>query len=87
VKPGKTSTAEPEESCFEYVTNIEPTADNIIELSASGRLRWKIENDGFNTQKCGEYELETIRNIRENLIAYMLMVSPNESCLIPPHPS
>jgi hypothetical protein len=58
LKPGKTSDAKPEEFCFEYVTNIEPAADNIIELSASGRLRWKIENEGFNTQKCGDCELE-----------------------------
>ena len=131
VKPGKTSEAKPEEFCFEYVTNIEPTADNNIELSAAGRLRWKIENEGFNTQKCGDYELEhkycrnsykglqnyytclqiahainqllehsrevtemlkehskeTIRNIWQNLIAYMVMVAPDKDTLIFPHPS
>jgi hypothetical protein len=58
VKPGEKSTEEPTVSCFEYVTNIEPAGKNIIELSAAGRLRWKIENEGFNTQKCGGYELE-----------------------------
>jgi hypothetical protein len=36
VKQGDKSTNEPEESCFEYVTNLLPAADNIIELSAAG---------------------------------------------------
>jgi hypothetical protein len=58
VKPGEKSIEEPTVSRFEYVTNIEPAGKNIIELSAAGRLRWKIENEGFNTQKCGGYQLE-----------------------------
>jgi hypothetical protein len=58
VPPGVKNTAEPTESTFEYVTNIEPDRENVITLTASGRLRWKIENEGFNTQKCGDYELE-----------------------------
>jgi hypothetical protein len=58
VKPGVENTAEPTASTFEYVSNIEPDRDNIIRLTAGGRLRWKIENEGFNTQKCGDYELE-----------------------------
>jgi hypothetical protein len=45
-------------SCFEYVTNIEPNRDNVKKIASGGRLRWKIENEGFNTQKCGDYELE-----------------------------
>jgi hypothetical protein len=47
-----------ESSCFEYVTNIEPDNDNIPAIAYGGRLRWKVENEGFNTQKCGDYELE-----------------------------
>jgi hypothetical protein len=58
VPPGNKNTAEPTESTFEYVTNIEPDRENVISLTAGGRLRWKIENEGFNTQKCGDYELE-----------------------------
>jgi hypothetical protein len=58
VPPGKKNTAEPTESTFEYVTNIEPDRENVIPLTAGGRLRWKIENEGFNTQKRGDYELE-----------------------------
>jgi hypothetical protein len=45
-------------SCFEYVTNMEPDKDNVREIAYAGRLRWKIENEGFNTQKCGDYQLE-----------------------------
>jgi hypothetical protein len=45
-------------SRFEYVTNITPTKTNIESLSIAGRLRWKIENEGFNTQKNGDYELQ-----------------------------
>jgi hypothetical protein len=43
---------------FEYVTNLLPDRENVREIACSGRLRWKIENEGFNTQKCGDYELE-----------------------------
>jgi len=42
---------------FVYVTNFEVDRDNVMELSAGGRLRWKIENEGFNTQKRGGYQL------------------------------
>ena len=45
-------------SCFEYVTNIKPNRENVKEIVQGGRLRWKIENEGFNAQKCGDYELE-----------------------------
>jgi hypothetical protein len=45
-------------SNFEYVTNILPNRKNVIAIGHAGRLRWKIENEGFNTQKCGGYELE-----------------------------
>ena len=44
-------------SCFEYVTNIAPDRENVRAIGYAGRLRWKIENEGFNTQKCGDYEL------------------------------
>ena len=56
----KTSPPPPQQetSHFEYVTNIEPDRDNVGAIAWGGRLRWKIENEGFNTQKCGDYELE-----------------------------
>jgi hypothetical protein len=49
---------EPQTSCFEYVTNLKPDEDNLQAIGNGGRLRWKIENEGFNTQKQGDYELE-----------------------------
>ena len=45
-------------STFEYVTNIEPENKTVKEIADDGRLRWKIENEGFNQQKCTGYELE-----------------------------
>jgi hypothetical protein len=48
----------PETLHFEYVTNIVPDRENVHAVAHAGRLRWKIENEGFNTQKCGGYELE-----------------------------
>jgi hypothetical protein len=52
------SLPKPDISKFEYVTNIEPNKENIRAIAYSGRLRWKIENEGFNTQKRKGYELE-----------------------------
>jgi len=36
---------------FVFLTGLEITGNNVSEISQSGRLRWKIENEGFNTQK------------------------------------
>jgi hypothetical protein len=36
---------------FVRITNLELNRDNIVEISQAARLRWKIENEGFNTQK------------------------------------
>jgi len=44
---------------FKWVTNLNVKANNILILTnQGGRLRWKIENEGFNVQKNGGYELE-----------------------------
>jgi hypothetical protein len=43
---------------FEYVTNLIPDNDNVHAIATGGRLRWKIESEGFNTQKNNGYELE-----------------------------
>jgi len=43
---------------FKWVTNLRVTADNVTELASNGgRIRWKVENEGFNTQKNGGFEL------------------------------
>ena len=43
---------------FVYITNIHQTYENVVTTADSGRLRWKIENEGFNTQKNLGYDLE-----------------------------
>lgn len=49
------------EKTFTWLTNIEITKDNFEAIAnKGGRLRWKIENEGFNIQKNGGYELEHI---------------------------
>ena len=42
---------------FVHLTDIAISRDNVAELSRTGRLRWKIENEGFNTQKNLGYNL------------------------------
>lgn len=42
---------------FVYITNITQTPDNVILTADGGRLRWKVENEGFNAQKNLGYEL------------------------------
>ncbi|HUB11864.1 MAG TPA: ISNCY family transposase [Acetobacteraceae bacterium] len=41
-----------------FVTDLAVTADNVAELAASGRARWKIENETFNVLKTNGYNLE-----------------------------
>jgi hypothetical protein len=44
---------------FKWVTNCNVSYKNVTTLSNDGgRMRWKIENEGFNVQKKGGYELE-----------------------------
>jgi len=52
VKTGKTET-----TGFVHLTDITITWENAPEISQTGRLRWKIENEGFNTQKNHGYNL------------------------------
>ena len=41
-----------------WVTDLTVTKDNVVELVQSGRARWKIENETFNTLKNQGYHLE-----------------------------
>jgi hypothetical protein len=43
---------------FVYITDMPQTLDLVVNTADGGRLRWKIENEGFNTQKNLGYELE-----------------------------
>lgn len=48
-----------EKKRFVFITNFEITKENVDYLSTKGgRLRWKIENEGFNVQKNKGYNLE-----------------------------
>ncbi len=42
---------------FAHVTNFELKKQNLQKISYSGRMRWKIENEGFNEQKNTSYNL------------------------------
>jgi hypothetical protein len=44
---------------FKWLTNFIPTMTNVnILANQGGRMRWKIENEGFNIQKNGGFNLE-----------------------------
>ncbi len=44
---------------YKWVTNVTISAKNVASLAnQGGRIRWKIENEGFNVQKNGGYDLE-----------------------------
>lgn len=51
-------TAKNKTSRFVFVTDLAVDYHNVVELQASGRLRFKIENEGFNTLKNHGYGLE-----------------------------
>ena len=54
--PGQVN--KPTQSRFVHLPNLTVTATTVVKLSRTGRLRWKIENEGFNTQKYLGYGLE-----------------------------
>lgn len=41
-----------------WITDLKPNRHNAMALAKAGRMRWKIENEGINTQKNGGYEME-----------------------------
>ena len=43
---------------FVYLSSEPIDYCNVLEATENGRLRWKIENEGFNVQKNGGYNLE-----------------------------
>jgi hypothetical protein len=43
---------------FVYVTNLEINIKNAHKIMKTGRMRWKIENEGFKEQKTTDYEME-----------------------------
>lgn len=58
-KKGKKKGAQEEErEMFVFLTDLPLGRKNIAGLVERGRMRWKIENEGFNTQKRQGYHLE-----------------------------
>ena len=51
---------------FLWVTNIRVTQGNLEKLILAGRKRWKIENEGFNSQKNGIYKIEHLNSRNTN---------------------
>lgn len=47
-----------ENTRFVWLTNLKISEYNFQQIAGGGRLRWKTENEGFNTQKNGGYNLE-----------------------------
>ena len=44
---------------FRWVTSVEVKKNRVVQLAdEAGRIRWKIENEGFNVQKNGGFALE-----------------------------
>ncbi len=50
-------TGEIKRNRFVHLTNLTLNRETAPEVSNAGRLRWKIENEGFNTQKNNGYNL------------------------------
>jgi len=61
---------------YVHLTNLNVDSENVKQISEQGRLRWKIENEGFNTQKNHGFNLSH-KYARKNFNAiknyYLLM--------------
>jgi len=67
---------QPKTTHFKWVTNFNVTAHRVVALAnQGGRLRWKIENEGFNVQKNGGYALEHVysQDTTAGKIFYLLL--------------
>lgn len=51
---------------FRWVSSLELTGKNLEEMIYAGRGRWKIENEGFNSQKNGIYRIEHLNSRNSN---------------------
>ena len=51
---------------FHWISNIELTEKNLEEMIRTARGRWKIENEGFNNQKNGIYNIEHLNSRNSN---------------------
>lgn len=70
------SAGEAKTTTYKWVTDCPITPNNVVALAnQGGRIRWKIENEGFNCQKNGGYGLEHAYSENENAakVFYFLM--------------
>jgi hypothetical protein len=63
---------------FSWITDHEITDSNLMEIMQTGRARWKIENETFNTLKNQGYNLEHCyglgkKNLSVNLMKLMML--------------
>jgi hypothetical protein len=59
-----------------YVTDLPVGPDNVVELAACGRARWKIENEAFNVLKNNGYNLEhSFGHGKQNLSAILVSLN------------
>ncbi len=66
----------PKSTRFKWITNITLNSNCVATLAnQGGRPRWKIENEGFNVQKNGGFELEHAysRNPTASKVFYLLL--------------
>jgi hypothetical protein len=54
----ETKKSKTKETRFVHLSSIVVDEDNAVQISRHARMRWKIENEGFNTQKNHGYHLE-----------------------------
>ena len=64
---------------FRWITNFKLKDKQVIELAnAGGRIRWKIENEGFNVQKNGGFDLEhayTTNPVASKVFYFLLQIA------------
>ena len=79
LETGTDSKGERKTTRFKWITNLRVKSNNILTLTnQGGRLRWKIENEGFNVQKNGGYALEhayTTNLTAAKVFYYLLQVA------------
>ena len=63
IKAGK---EEKKVTTFKYISSIRLSNKTVIETVATGRKRWKIENEGFNVQKNHGYEIHHLKSTNVN---------------------
>ena len=59
-----------------FVTDLPVDRSTIVELAACGRVKWKVENESFNTLKTKGYNLEhNFGHGKENLAAVLVTLN------------